>query len=316
MRRAFVALALCMLSLPVSASFVEDTLAPIGVTYQEDAGVHGDAPATCLEAQADRGVTFAGADSAGMLVEEDDEQDAYVLSLNETVVGERVSVSMLTGILTDRYDVAFDVLSPDCLSSVFDADSAYYDPAPATPYEPPVGSTTYEATLTGYACNADQWKFLGNQMGGIPAPATIYVEWSNGEWEYVPVVKSTPATIAMYTTSSNLDVTVERAVIVLPAWYTGQFKLAHGPCDAVEGEPEPDPYVDSELNTRYGEFTVQETGPHVIIVTITRSTVDKTTDTVTDLANDPPSNMATTCHDICTAALQFTSFDLGSNFAS
>lgn len=320
MRRAPVALALLLvLAFPVSASLIEDTLdetlEPTGldVHYQEDATVAGDAPATCEAVDAARTVVLDGSSSPGMLVEHDDEVDAFAFTLGEETVGERVAVSVLIGLLVDRYDVAFDVRSPDCASSVFDPDSAYYDPAPADPYQPPLGETTFEAGLTGYDCNPGEWKFLGNQMAGVPAPADIYVEWSNGEWEYVPVVKSTPATIAMYVTSSNLDVTVERAVIVLPAWYKGQFNLVHGPCDAVEGTPEPAPVVDA----RYGEFTVQEAGQHVVIVYIEQGTVDKTQATVEALVADPPTSVAVNCHsDICTLAFDGFSYDVGSSLAA
>ena len=320
MRRAPVALALLLvLAFPASASLIEDTLddtlepTGLGVHYQEDGGVSGDAPATCEAVDSARTVVLDGTTSPGMLVEYDDEADAFAFTLGQDTVGERVAVSVLIGLLVDRYDVAFDVRSPDCDSSVFDPVSAYYDPAPADPYQPPLGSQGFEAGLTGYDCNPDGWKFLGNQMGGIPAPADIYVEWSNGEWEYVPVVKSTPATIAMYVTSSNLDVTVARAVIVLPAAYKGQFNLVHGPCDAVQGTPEPLPVLDA----RYGNFTVQEAGQHVVIVYIEQGTVDKTQETAEDLLVNPPTSVPVSCHrDLCSLALSPTSYDLGAGQAA
>lgn len=311
MRRAVALVALLLaVTVPASGSLIEDTLAPAGVTYQEDGGVHGDAPATCEAVAGAHAIEFGTAEPSNLLVEHDDESDAFAFNLSADQVGTRVSLSLLTGLVTDRYDLAFDVRSPDCASSVFDPDSAYYDPPPSDPYpNPPLGGT-HEAKLTGYACDASQWKFLANQMGGLPAPETIYVEWTDGSYEYVPVSKSTPATVAMYLTSSNLDVTVARAVIVLPPTWHGQFKIASGPCDAVEGTPVEGP---EHAPASYGEFTVQEEGMHIVVVSIARGTVEKTQDTAEDLLADPPTSLNMNCHrDICKAALAMAAYDLGS----
>jgi hypothetical protein len=318
MTRALLAVTLLLfLTLPATASLVEDTLAPTGVHYQEDAGVPGDAPASCADLEADRAVTHQGATSAGILLDVDeDTQDVYALSLDESTVGTRVAVSLATSLLVDSYDVAIDVFSPDCASSVFDPDSAYYNPPPAEPYQPPVGSSGFEADLAGASCDPFAWKFIANQMGGaVVAPADIYVEWTNGEWEYVPAQKSTPATIAMYRTTSHLDVTIERAVIVLPATWHGSFHLASGPCGAVEGTNEPDPYLAPDLT--YGNFTVQEAGTHVILVYVTRTIAEKTQATAEELLADPPTTIPVNCHrDICTLATDFASYDLGSQQAA
>lgn len=315
MARAVLAVTLLLLStLPASASLIEDTLEPTGAHYQEDAGVPGDAPATCAGLDHARAVTHAAAASSGMLLDVDeDTEDVYALALDESTIGTRVSVSLLTGLAVDAYDVAIDVFAPDCASSVFDPDSAYYNPPPAEPYDPPAGSVGHEARLTGASCDPNSWKFLANQMGGFPAPETIYVEWTNGEYEYVPVQKSTPATIAMYRTSSHLDVTVARAVIVLPTWWHGSFHMASGPCTAVEGDPPTPP----EQEAHYGEFTVQEAGTHVVLVYVTRTIADKTQDTVEDLIADPPTSVPLSCHrDLCSVAMAFTSYDLGSDQAA
>ena len=321
MRRLVAVAALLLLAGPASASLIEDTLAPandlvepttgVTATYQEDGGVHGDAPDTCLEATADRTVNLDDARTQGMLMDVDDESDAYVFELSETVVGERVQLDLLAGLVVDRHDVLFDVQAPGCTASVFDYQSSYYDRAPADPYTPPEGSVGREAGgLSGYDCG-DEWKFLANQMGGIPAPETIYVEWTDGSYEYVPVDKSTPATIAMYLTGSHPDVTVARAVIVVPADYTGEFNLVHGFCGAVQGTPELPP-MPPTLGAKVGEFTVQEAGTHIVVVYIERGTVDKTVDTVEDLVNDPPTSVPLSCHtDICSVALAESSYDMG-----
>lgn len=319
MTRALLAVTLLLFStLPASASLIEDTLEPTGLDlhYQEDAGVAGDAPATCETLDADRVVTHQGAESAGILFDPDEDvADVYALTLDGSTVGTRVSVAVLRGLLVDTYDVAMDVFSPDCASSVFDPESAYYNPAPTEPYAPPVGSGTHEAELSGAACDPFAWKFIANQMGGaVSAPADIYVEWTDGTWEYVPAQKSTPATIAMYRTTSNLDVTIERALIVLPATWHGSFHLASGPCTAVEGTP---PTPPAKPTPYYGNFTVQEAGTHVVLVYVTRTIADKTQDTVEGIIADPPTSVPANCHrDICTAALSLASYSVGSDQAA
>lgn len=323
MRRTVAVAALLLLAPAVSASLIEDFLSPVdgivgpatgvSATYQEDGGVHGDAPDTCLEATAARTVDLDSARTQGMLMDVDDESDAYVFELSQESVGERVRLDLLAGLVVSRHDVLFDVQAPGCTASVFDYDSSYYDTAPEEPYTLPEGSIGHEAGgLSGYECG-DEWKFLANQMGGIPAPETIYVEWTDGSYEYVPVDKSTPATIAMYLTESHPDVTVARAVIVVPADYKGEFNLVHGFCGAVQGTPELPP-TPPTTGSKVGEFTVQEAGTHIVIVYIERGTVDKTVDTVSDLVADPPTSVNMNCHgDICTLALGDASYDLGAS---
>lgn len=307
---------LLLLAVPATASLIEDTLAPTGLHYQEDGGVSGDAPATCQALQAARAVTLDAAATSGILLEQDeDAADVYALEITSASIGDRVSVDLLNPLLNGRYDVAIDVFSPDCASSVFDPASAYYNPPPQQPYEGsvPAGFTEREATLAGAGCDPSAWKFLANQMGGLPAPVDIYVEWTDGSYEYVPVQKSTPATIAMYRTTLHLDVTIERAVIVLPLTWKGSFHLASGPCGAVEGTP-PEP---PQYSPTHGEFTVMEAGTHVVLVQVTRDTVDKTTDTVEGLVNDPPTSVPLACHrEVCSLATGEASYDLGSVTAS
>ena len=325
MARAQAILALAMLTaFPASASLIEDQLAPVqetvgpiiapeGLYYQEDGGKLGDAPDACPDVEADRGVALNAPATDGLLMDVDDESDVYGFALDESTVGTRVAINILTGLLVERYDLAFDVLSPDCGSSVFDAESDYYEQPPADPYQPGLGQAAFNGGLTGYSCDPMGWKMLANQMGGIPAPADIYVEWTNGDFEYVPVSKETPATVAMYRTSSNLDVTVARIVIVLPATWHGQFKIASGPCDAVPGVPEEPPAV----TPTYGEFTVQEAGPHIVRVFIARGTVDKTVDTIEQTVADPPTSIPANCHrDLCSVALQFANYDVGAGSAN
>lgn len=313
MARATLAVALLVvLALPASSSWIEDTatslVGPEG-TYQEDAGVPGDAPATCETVDLARQVAVGAEDQAGMLVEYDDESDAFAYVLDQAVVGDRLFVAVNLGTLTNRYDVAFDVFAPGCDASVLDADSSYYPKPPTDPYEPGLGWQAFSGNTSPSSCDGSEWKFHVNKIKTGSAPADIYVEWTNGDYEYVPLSKASQGTVGMYLTTSNLDYTVARAVIVLPATWQGEFKIAHGPCDAREGDGgTPEPVV----APGYAEFTVQEAGTHVIVVSISRSTVDKTTDTLNDLVNDPPTSVPVHCHDICSLALSSTSYNLGS----
>lgn len=317
MARATLAVAvLIVLALPASSSWIEETatsiVGPEG-TYQEDAGVPGDAPATCETVDLARQVVVGAEDQAGMLVEYDDEADAYAYILDQTHVGDRLFVAVDLGILTDRYDVAFDVLAPGCGASVLDAESSYYPQPPADPYDPAPGSLAYSANTVPSSCNGSEWKFHVNKIQMSSAPADIYVEWTNGDYAYVPLSKASQGTVGMYLTTANLDYTIARAVIVLPITWQGEFKVAHGPCDAIEGDGGAAPPI---VEAGYAEFTVQQAGTHVIVVSISRSTVDKTTDTVNDLVMDPPTAIPVHCHDICSLALTGISYDLGSAPAS
>lgn len=308
MARSTIALALVLfLALPATASFIEDST---GQTYQEDAGVAGDAPATCQLATAARTIDLNEPAKAGMLVDYDDESDAYTLALGSSEVGQRISLSLLKGLAVSRHDIAFDVFAPGCGSSVLDPESPYYPKAPANPYTPGVGKSAYEGRTTGYDCKPSDWKFHANKIYTGNAPADVYVEWSNGQHEYVPLQKASQGTVAMYESTSNLGYTVARMVIVLPAGWQGDFKIAHGPCDGVVGDPNANAPVSYGS---YAEFTAQQAGPHIVVVHIARGAVEKTTDTVLGIVANPPTTVPVHCHDICTLALQFASYDLGSS---
>lgn len=321
MRLLVVAATLLVAAAPASASLIHDLLAPVNdivepntgltVGYQEDAQAHGDAPATCELATAEFSVHLDQAATAGMLVEVDDESDAYFFELGDGAVGERVGLDLLAGAAVARHDIAFDVLAPGCGSSVLDPESPYYETEPVVPYEPAEGQAMFEGDVVDYDCNETEWKFHANKVGRGSAPETIYVEWTDGSAEYLSLSKASSGTVAMYVTSSHLEYTVARAVILLASDYDGDFKIAHGPCDAIEGNSGPQPPTHSATRA---EFTVQEAGPHVVVVYIGRGTVDKTVDTLEDLVANPPTSMNRNCHkDICTAALQFTNYDVGAS---
>jgi outer membrane biosynthesis protein TonB len=91
--------------------------------------------------------------------------------------------------------------------------------------------------LTDHECNSTEWHFVITQVEPeANAPASIEVEWANGNTETVPLDKFTGKT-AHYRTTSNLNSTVVSATAVIYNGWSGQFNLSHGPC----GTPSPTP---------------------------------------------------------------------------
>jgi hypothetical protein len=83
-------------------------------------------------------------------------------------------------------------------------------------------------SLTDHDCDATEWHFVITQIG-TGAPANITVFWSDGTSTLVPLDKVTGGT-AHYVTTDNLDLTVVDATADLPAGWSGQFNVSHGPC--------------------------------------------------------------------------------------
>ncbi|MDQ5932117.1 MAG: hypothetical protein QG649_202 [Patescibacteria group bacterium] len=100
------------------------------------------------------------------------------------------------------------------------------------------GSKPIEAkALTDHGCDSSEWHFVITQVDSAPnAPASIMVNWANGDSQSVPLDKVTGGT-AHYATTANLDSTVTSATTSIYAAWGGQFNLSHGPC-APPDEPE------------------------------------------------------------------------------
>lgn len=73
-----------------------------------------------------------------------------------------------------------------------------------------------------------EWHFVITSVDPPDAPASIHVEWSNGNSEDIPLDGVT-GHVAHYTTTSNLDADVTSATAVIDASWSGQFNLSHGP---------------------------------------------------------------------------------------
>jgi hypothetical protein len=108
---------------------------------------------------------------------------------------------------------------------------AYSAIGPRSPVAQATGTQEISATaLTDHECNDTEWHFVITQIDTeADAPATIHVEWANGNSEDVPLDKFTGG-VAHYATTDNLDSTVTSATAEIYAGWHGQFNLSHGPC--------------------------------------------------------------------------------------
>jgi hypothetical protein len=261
MRRIVAVAALLLIAAPASASLLEtmtsDVLGPASpvtdpvaavaseltgipveldhVHLQADAGTEYDAPDSCEGALASA-LPFdlpLGSDLDGLLVPVDDEVDYYRVPVGQDLVGGRITLSVLGRDATLPY--AIDAFMPACGTSVTAEENQ-----PAPPVDAPApGEGEKQVSphnLAGpYQCS-DRWFFVLNQFGGLPAPDSIHVVWTDGSQEDVALLHHTPATLAQYATTAHPGFTVDSATANVPASWTGQFNLSEGFCDAVDGE--------------------------------------------------------------------------------
>jgi hypothetical protein len=261
MRRIVAVAALLLITAPASASLLETTSAavlgpaapvtdpvaeaasdatgvPIDLDHihlQADAGTEYDAPDSCEEVAASA-LPFdlpVGAALDGLLVPGDDEVDHYRVPIGQELVGGRVTLNVAGHDLT--LPLSIDAFMPACGTSVTAEEN---QPAPpiAAPAPGEGQKQVSPHNLAGpYECT-DRWFFVLNQFGGLPAPESIHVVWTDGSQEDVALLHDTPATLAQYATSAHPDFTVDSATANVPADWKGQFNLGEGFCDAVDGE--------------------------------------------------------------------------------
>ncbi len=287
--RRIVALVALLLAMPASASLLEDTssevLGPLSpftdpiaeaasdatglpieldhLHVQADAGTEYDAPDSCADALASD-LPFdlpVGGDLDGMLVPVDDEVDHYRVAIGQELVGGRVTLVVFGRETT--LPLAIDAFMPGCGTSVA-APENQPAPPPADP-APAEGEKQVTPHKLGgaYTCS-DRWFFVLNQFGGLPAPESIHVIWTDGSQQDVPLLKDTPATMAQYATAENQGFTIHSASANVPADWKGQFNLSEGFCDAVDGEAvfgEPAVVTDASVS-----FTPIEAGTYVLAV--------------------------------------------------
>ncbi|MBI2077611.1 MAG: hypothetical protein HYT80_04455 [Euryarchaeota archaeon] len=112
-----------------------------------------------------------------------------------------------------------------------DATSAAVRTPPPGPPEPGPGERLIEAgAIDDHDCDGTEWHFVINQVrSGVRAPASIFVEWANGESATVELSRMTGQTAHYYTTL-NLGSMVVGAYAVIAEQWTGEFRLSHGPC--------------------------------------------------------------------------------------
>lgn len=228
--RTLVAVALLMTA-TASASLIEETTDG-AVTYQFDGGTTHDAPDRCEDADAAFAVPL-GNSTSGTLVPVDDEADHYVVDVDRSLVGSRITIALQEANADVNIDL--DIRVPGCGGSVLDEDQQPEDP----PEHPDPGPGEQSARLDnldgGWECDDSSWFFVINQVRGGIAPASIHLVWTDGTQADVPLTKDTPATIAQYETSQNTDVSLHSASAVLPDDWDGRFNIGHGPCDASHG---------------------------------------------------------------------------------
>lgn len=289
---------------PVADAVSDATGVPVDLDHvhvQADAGTEYDAPDTCEEALAsDLAFELAvGGELDGLLVPVDDEADHYRVPIGQELVGDRVTVSVFGREAT--LPVSIDVSMPACGTSVTAAEN---QPAPPQAHPAPAEGekqVTPHNLGNDHECS-DRWFFVLNQFGGLPAPESIHVVWTDGSQEDVPLLKDTPATLAQYATSEHSGFTIESATANVPEAWTGRFNLGEGFCGAVDGEAvfgEPATWTDTTVS-----FTPVVAGTYILQVR-----------TVPPEPVEPPTAMPMSCHQFC-AALPGTAMDVSGYTAS
>lgn len=321
MRRLVALAALLLMTGPASASLLEDltgdvlepaapvtgpvadlvsdtTGVPIDLDHvhlQADAGTAYDAPDDCAGAlaSAEPFDLPVGAGLDGLLVPVDDEVDHYRVPIGQDLVGRSVTVHVAGREVA--LPLSIDVTMPSCGSSVTAAENQPAAP-PAHP-APAEGETQVTPHNLGndHQCS-DRWFFVMNQFGGLPAPESIHVVWTDGSQEDVPLLKDTPATLAQYATSEHLGFTIHSATANVPVDWEGRFNVGEGPCDAVDGEAvfgAPATWTETSVT-----FTPIEAGTYVLAVHM-----------VLPEPAGPPTAVPMSCHFAC-AALPETLMDV------
>ncbi len=260
-------------STAMAPSNIEDAT---GIEYQDDANVHGDAPGTCQTVDPRRILATDDGPIPAMLVENDDEADAFHIPIGSSYVGARLRLDLTASVGAELMDVAFDIVDAACGFSVFDPDADIYHPqrgVPSEPFSAKAGYQTYDyAPDAEYICDDTAWKFLIKHKRGIN-PSSLYVEWSNGDHTYIANDDLDPSQVGKYLTTHNLQHTITRLAVQMPAAFDGELTIAHGPCDLTQAVA-PNPPA---TNATSGEFTVVQAGNYVLIITLERGIMEKAT---------------------------------------
>ena len=86
------------------------------------------------------------------------------------------------------------------------------------------------ANLAGYTCNSSEWHFVITQISSEAlAPQLIGAFYTDGTIEPV-YLESFSGGVAHYSTTSDLDKTLEKASAAIYLEWDGEFKLTQGPC--------------------------------------------------------------------------------------
>lgn len=248
-------------AVPATGSLTEESTGHL-VAYQFDGGSHHDAPDMCDEADPEWNVTV-GSTTDGMLAPPDDLSDVFVIDVPRALVGKRLDVRASEAQGTPDVDV--NVWAPGCIGDVFA--SINLPRAPPDPPAPGAGESqiAVEDPSEPWHCRDTSWVFMMSGVRYLPAPSSIHVAWTNGAERTLPILYEAHGWVA-YRSTEDLGILLKGAWANVPTDWEGEFALAQGPCDAVDGGavyglP---PVAD------YGRvwFTPIRAGPHVVEVTL------------------------------------------------
>lgn len=245
---------------PASASLLEDATGEF-VAYQFDGATTHDAPDTCARADARWSLPLGGS-TDGLLVPPDDAADVFVIDVPPQQVGSRLALHLSEAV--QGVDLAFDALVPGCGSDVF-APQNQPAPLPAPPAPQPGQA---QVSLSGDALAADtcadDW-FLMLTGAGAAAPQSLHAAWTDGSQGSIPLAHASPE-VAVYRTARSTAFTLHGLWANVPATWTGELRVAHAPCGAVDGGAvfgAPAQAGDDLIG-----FTPIRAGPHVLVVTV------------------------------------------------
>src|SRR5436190_14436257 len=188
----------------------------------------------------------------------------------------RNAVLLLVGLIA-----LLSIFLPFSASPVAAQDSAYavaqsQPNVPATPTE--TTRTISAKALTSHSCDDSEWHFVINQVVDEDhAPASIAVNWANGDSETVELSAFT-GHVAHYRTTSNLDSTVTSATADIYGSWHGRFVLSHGPCGG------------SGTNTPEATNTHEATRTHTAEATQTHGPTNTPGATHTHVPTNTPTN--------------------------
>ena len=124
--------------------------------------------------------------------------------------------------------------------------------------------------LCDHEIDNSEWHFVITQVDAEGnAPASIFVEWSNGNSANVPLDKFT-GKVAHYATTANLVANVTSATATIYGGWGGQFNLSHGPACVTPTTTTTSTTTTTQPTTTTTEPTTTTTEPTTTTTTVPR----------------------------------------------